>query len=96
MRSRNSAALIVLGWYLMVGPPRIDQGAAVGVDLLAPVSQWVNVHSFETADQCEAYTPTYRNQVATSGHSTAYETAIAASGPSLQCVASDDPRLKGN
>lgn len=97
MNLRHAAVLAIVGWYLMIAPPQVQQGSVVGTDLLAPLSHWGNVHAFETADQCEADKPIYRSQVAaTAGLPPAYKAGIAESGMSLQCVASDDPRLKGN
>ncbi len=94
MKPRHAAALALVGWYLMIAPPQVQQGSVIGADLLAPLSQWANVHAFETADQCEADKSNYRSQVATNANvPPAYKDAIVASGLSLQCVASDDPRL---
>ena len=71
MNLRHAAVLAIVGWYLMIAPPQVQQGSVVGTDLLAPLSHWGNVHAFETADQCEADKPIYRSQVAAHRWSTA-------------------------
>ena len=98
MKLRHAAALALVGWYLMLPP---DQNPALPArDITAPISEWVRVGSFDSAVACEAEqqkrvqfyihlglttpeaTSTYRDRTLD------YENA--------QCIASDDPRLKGN
>ena len=53
MRLRHTAALALMGWYLIVPPytlPYYNQR-----DLWVPVSQWKIVERFETATACEGY-----------------------------------------
>jgi hypothetical protein len=48
MKLRHAAALALVGWYLIV-PPLLKKG----VDLSAPLSQWVPLTSYDRAKQCE-------------------------------------------
>jgi hypothetical protein len=94
MKLRHAAALALLGWYLMVPIPGNDPIP----DPASSFSKWVNIHSFDSAKQCEDG----RLNIIRVG---------AGGGPQLmgypeqevkkvlllsQCIASDDPRLEGN
>jgi hypothetical protein len=46
-------ALPLLGWYLIVAPPRKTQGLFRS-DLTAPVSDWVRLRLFDDVSQCRA------------------------------------------
>ncbi len=93
MKLRHAAALALAGWYLMMPtPPSKDSGywgklraLAFGSPQYAPMSQWQQLGTFDTAKECEAGKTTAR--------------AIANSiikGDDPVCIATDDPRLKGN
>jgi hypothetical protein len=89
----HAAALALVGWYLMV--PRF---AAVH----APLSKWDTVRVLDSAKQCQsdrdslvatAEKELQSNKglaVETKSGGTEYFDATAA-----QCIATDDPRLKG-
>jgi hypothetical protein len=53
---RHTAALVLVGWYLMV-PPLTPEGLndpnATLVNGTAPISQWVIFRAYDSADQCE-------------------------------------------
>jgi hypothetical protein len=56
MKLRHTAALVLVGWYLMV-PPLTPEGLndpnATLVNGTAPISQWVIFRAYDSADQCE-------------------------------------------
>ena len=89
MKLYHAAALALVGWYLMV-PPTKD---ADRVDPSVPLPRWAVLRAFDTAPACnEAQDQLrYRESRLTlqipSGASEAAEFS--------QCIASDDPRLKG-
>jgi hypothetical protein len=96
MKARPVAALALVGWYLMVPPP--SSGVDWHIRATAPLNQWLVAHTFDTAKECEDYHTLVLQQVKgkTSINPQNGDEA-AATGMSLsQCIASDDPRLKGN
>jgi hypothetical protein len=86
-RVRNAAALALVGWYLMV--PLIKDGQARDL----PIAEWVHVDSFDTAKDCRdgAFQGAYRAARLHGKTSDEYKAAM-----SFECIATDDPRLKGN
>ena len=83
MKLRHTAALALVGWYLMLPPA----GQASLCDPDAPISRWKIVRSFDRADDCK---DVYVRGVKTyEGQKDRSECAKAA-----LCIASDDPRLK--
>jgi hypothetical protein len=49
MKVRHTAALVLVGWYLMVTPPGYQP---FGTNQ-APISRWALVGGFDSADQCD-------------------------------------------
>jgi hypothetical protein len=82
------ATLALVGWYLMTPPPIGE--APRRVDANAPISKWLVVGSFDTAEQCETSRLDLQNDYPND------PTAVALAKQSLKCIATDDPRLKGN
>jgi hypothetical protein len=110
MKPRHAAALASIGWYLMV--PQASRRMPLLLETNKSLSQWETRQSFDTARECEAAqhkihayleaaTSQRRNEA---GSQKAYvddpvsqmlwteEAKIATS----KCIATDDPRLKGN
>jgi len=91
MNRRHAIAVALFGWYLMVPPSNLSQTSAYK----QPLSRWVIVRSFDTADSCEDFKDTFfesSRQAWTLGVlNPAYRDYMFAA-----CAASDDPRLKGN
>jgi hypothetical protein len=90
MNSRHTAALALVGWYLMT-PPLTKTG---DVNLEAPLAQWKITNSFDTAIDCrtvllqvQGYLPNpetgKKGPITTNPRQT-----------NLVCIATDDPRLK--
>jgi hypothetical protein len=88
MKPRPAAALALVGWYLMTAPVK-NIGPFIQIERKAPMSQWDRGEQFDTKKQREAARSEYL----------AYPpTPLRNMKDSLlaECVASDDPRLKGN
>jgi hypothetical protein len=99
MKARHAAALALVGWYLMVPPQSFDMSglspnnAKTEVpkrvkeysQLVAatPLSRWKTKKFFDTAQECK--------------HQKNLD--VEADSPDYffeECIATDDPRLKGN
>ena len=102
MRLRHAAALALVGWYLMA-PPR--NGAEVIV--YASMNQWENWSSYDSARECRTELDVWRSFPLSPGQNS--ERTARSADPGLDkiyaeerqmynvvCIASDDPRLKGN
>src|SRR5258708_27358346 len=97
VKTRHAAALALVGWYLMVPPP--VPHSSVPVDLDAPLSKWRFFSTHDSAAQCEqglvafyklAKTELAANPADERDRIQFYQLANS------QCIASHDPRLKGN
>ena len=89
MKVSHTVALALVGWYLMV-PPLIGPNYAIKSN--APFSQWVIVQTFNTAGDCEREKAARKAKILPG-------TAARGVVPYcrdcfLQCIATDDPRLK--
>jgi len=85
MKFRHAAALVLVGWYLLMAPTfRNPQTDSFTVDLNAPLSAWDLVSSYYSAADCES---AERDLVDTAR---LYPNVIAFYS---LCVPSDDPRL---
>jgi hypothetical protein len=89
MKPRHAVAFALVGWYLMV-PPTKD---ANHIDPSVPLPRWVVLRAFDTAacndaqDQLRYRVSRLNLQIPVASASEAAEFS--------QCIASDDPRLKG-
>jgi hypothetical protein len=77
MKLHHTAALALVGWYLMVPP-------AEHVNL--PISRWNHIASFDTADKCE--TDRVNLEKDNRGNPAKQKLILLS-----ECIASDDPRL---
>jgi hypothetical protein len=93
MKLRHTAALALVGWYLMVPPGPIHPDP-----ILPAISKWEMRGSFDTAIECEdkrgMETIRTANAIKDGRDLNAPETQMAAQYMLAQCIASDDPRLK--
>jgi hypothetical protein len=89
MNLHHAAALALVGWYLMV-PPRNPHPFIKGdyTDTAAPLSKWAHLASSDSAKECEARKSDYLKTVA-------QVPSLAQAALEAECIASDDPRLKG-
>jgi len=92
VRFRHSAALALVGWYLMAPPP---EGRAE-----APLSRWKLLQSYDSAATCERergkeVTEATKELDSVDGKgaaSTAFKQYLEDT-TLLKCIATDDPRL---
>jgi len=87
MRFRESAAAALVGWILMA--PSIDC-ARRGLQRQAPLSEWEQVDSFSSQENCE----NYRASVIAAEKDDSGNVNVDRYSYSI-CVPADDPRLKG-
>jgi hypothetical protein len=96
MKSRHAAAFALLGWYLMY-PPMTPARKSIND---APLSQWKSGGGFDTAKECETVKARMRKSSKELSDTTpSWDQKgrdLADSIGDAQCVAADDPRLKGN
>ena len=84
MNLRHAAALALVVWYLMVPP--VHNGKHVNV----PIAQWVNLKGFDSASACENFADRLLKVAKEKGNNTQIIAAQV-----HECIATDDPRLKG-
>jgi hypothetical protein len=88
MKLRHAAALALVGWYLMV-PPSTDERA--------PLFQWEVVASYDSASACREALHKSKDPAQVESDYPSLARLFAAQGfLAAQCIATDDPRLKGN
>jgi hypothetical protein len=92
MNSRHAAALALLGWYLMSPPLALSSSRQISLDLSKPLSEWYPLESYETVADCNKEIDAMNKRAVSQAlkHHTMLELSHA------QCIASDDPRFKGN
>ena len=106
MKPRHAAALALVGWYLML-PPMNEKG----VYTQDSISDWDHVGSYDSAAECDQTARQMQDGIAAIGDQEFKERSqreAAQNGKmaisradalkrayAAQCVASDDPRLKG-
>jgi len=101
MNPRHTAALALVGWYLIAPPPRTVDGT--DYDPKAPLSEWQMIGKFDTIEDCRTYParlPAIMHgfyvehpEIGESGErrdNADMKTLFA----HAQCVATDDPRLR--
>jgi hypothetical protein len=98
MKVRHAAALALVGWYLMLPPLKLGQSGKYHPDFEVPLNQWESYQSYDDAAKCEedkARTLIALQRVShefPADRSAATDAEQAVFG---QCIATDDPRLKG-
>ena len=106
MKLRHAAALAAIGWYLM--RPAINMGPSGEIDKHnptldnVPISQYWHDSSYDSAAQCEQ-AKLALGDLAVKRMKTnylkmgdAFWEADASSYFESECIATDDPRIKGN
>jgi hypothetical protein len=89
MKPRHATAIALVGWYLMV-PPLHSVSKTMAWDSSAPLSKWMIVDSFDTAEECRhdllrRINSNYKGQTPTAAEKRWLDKFV--------CIASDDPRL---
>ncbi|HEY6419222.1 MAG TPA: hypothetical protein VIX59_09480 [Candidatus Binataceae bacterium] len=95
MKLRHLAALALVGWYLMMPPPR-TVGDHFETNFSAPLSKWTKIRSFDLQSQCESVRESYQQKPTGNLINLLGATQAQATTKASQCVATDDPRLKMN
>jgi hypothetical protein len=102
MKLGHAAALGLVGSYLIM-PPRVSDWPVLVYDTKAPLSKWQQVGSFNyTAKQCDEdkketaglMLQTTEKMAGTGEDKQKAKQSIMAMLSRLQCIATDDPRLK--
>ena len=95
MTLRRAAALALVGWYLMVPPIELSPRGERAFNLYAPLSQWYRWDFYQTARDCWEVD---RDLFLRSQSVLRIDPMDDAVNEYLEapCIASDDPRLKGN
>jgi hypothetical protein len=92
VKCRHTAALAMVGWYLIV-PPWRGPGA---FNTDAPLSAWLMFGSFNSADQCsneqDRRVRNLRNAINLEERKRSFNERLYTAA---KCIASNDPRLKG-
>jgi len=95
---RHAAALALVGWYLMVPPLKGDSSSGYRADYDAPLSQWTVLSPFDSASPCDTQ---HRRDVDDGASAMkkapkgSFDWAVAQKLTQSQCIATDDPRLRG-
>jgi hypothetical protein len=95
MKPRHAAALALVGWYLMLAPWEGNRIANTD----APLSEWTINYSFDSAADCEAMRQSKIDmgwKILSRMDATPVERGTADIFLYQKCIATDDPRLKGN
>jgi hypothetical protein len=87
MKLNQVAAFALMGWYLMI-PQR--QGSKIDIDV--PIALWPHLDSFDSAAECRNAGLDAQKRVADDPQSTPARRKQYAM---FECIATDDPRLKG-
>ncbi len=108
MKLRHAAALVTIGWYLMIPPGHLASAPgqhkkhpALEPDPTAPLNGWYPVQSFSTELLChqalrDLSTPSSaRDDFLKPHHNPVERQFMARALPSGQCIAADDPRIRG-
>lgn len=90
MKPCYDAALALAGWYLMVPP---SSPGHLG-DTTAPLSKWEVASVHDSASECAEQERKLRSLAAEMGKNN--PPIVYRQYKAAQCIASDDPRLKGN
>jgi hypothetical protein len=98
MNLRHVVAFALVGWYLIVPPTRVDREgfpealpdkSGFFYDTDAPLSKWFNEGNFDSVAACDQALSELRQSPKATAADRVQEFAA-------QCIATDDPRLKGD
>jgi hypothetical protein len=98
MKPRHAAALVLVGWYLMV-PPTSYEDREPRVLSDAPLSAWKVLGTYDSVAECQRarMAGTQKAKTVTQLHpgwSGSYQAAFVKSWLEALCMPTDDPRLK--
>jgi hypothetical protein len=96
MKNRHAAALALVGWYLLAPPLMDPDEAHEQTALMAPLAHWFPYDEFDSVSEChkrEAYFQTVAARQLAKSYDEK-DRAAAFRARNVQCIATDDPRLK--
>ncbi len=103
MTLRHAAALVLVGWYFIMPPARTSPKGIVNMNIKAPLSRWQIVGRFDSIKDCNEYSDELRKMTreAENPNISPVEKRIEEGTMNIllansQCIATDDPRIKGN
>jgi hypothetical protein len=92
-RITHAAALVLVGWYLIVPP--LTAKAPRQVNYKAPLTYWHISGSYDTAAKCrEAESKLFNDTMSVYRNDETLLPSPAQARITAECIASDDPRLK--
>jgi hypothetical protein len=103
MKVSHAAALALVGWYLAAPPimsdpePTGPHNGPESAALMAPLGFWFKYGEFDSAAECkdeELYRWRMGAREFAKKPTSAEDRAVAFRNAQVQCIASDDPRLK--
>jgi hypothetical protein len=87
MNFRDAAAIVLVGWYLMLPPHLGWKGSLPTFSVDAQLGKWKVEGSFDKASECDHE---LKRRIMDCG-----KCPLDSMWLSAQCVSTDDPRLKG-
>ena len=92
-----AATFALIGWYLLA-PPVVQTNGKLRPDFNAPLSEWIHVDSYDSAEACRQGTADHVRIIQHSifQGSAADRFAAIWEFQLAECFATDDPRLKAN
>ena len=103
MKPRHAAALALVGWYFILPPSRTSPKGIVNMNTKAPLSRWQIVGRFDSTNDCNEYSDELRKaqRETENPNISPVEKRIEEGTMNIllansQCIATDDPRIKGN
>jgi hypothetical protein len=98
MKFRQAVVLVLVGWYL-IAPPRhgwtVDDAGDGAI--APPVSTWIRLGTFDSEGLCQAArTELHKKVLRAYAKDKAAGRSQLIIGDGAECVASDNPVLKGN
>jgi hypothetical protein len=96
VKLRHAAALALVGWYLMIPPAVVEHGNHRIYTKAAPLSRWSLFQSFDTAKDCQKAATALRQGVVSALSANPKQPLDNLRPMYAICIATDDPRLKGN
>jgi hypothetical protein len=88
MKLRHSAAVALMGWYLMVPPPGSPPNGG------ERIRHWQILASFDSARECEAQRASVKKSAADSAAKSEAGVPGLQAGLFALCIATDDPGLE--
>src|SRR5271168_1038747 len=101
MKLCHAAALALAGWYLMAPPTFSGPNGSFVTKTAVPLRLWQNIGSYDQVADCKderrAFLDLKKTESASTFAKESLQVKLSIIGSwSAVCIATDDPRLKGN